>query len=58
MNITYSVPISQAKPGETAIYRSPETAKSGLVETIDNYKSLKDMIVNSAEKYAILLVLL
>ena len=52
MNITYSVPISQAKPGETAIYRSPETAKSGLVETIDNYKSLKDMIVNSAEKYA------
>jgi hypothetical protein len=48
----YSVLILEQKPGETSVCRNPETAKNGLVNTVNDYKNLKDLIIGSKEKYA------
>ena len=51
-SITYAVPVTQKLPGESAIYRYPDFRDKLFDRFEDNLHTMKDVLINSALKFA------
>lgn len=51
-SITYAVPVTQKLPGESAIYRYPDFRDKLFDRFEDNLRTMKDVLINSATKFA------
>lgn len=51
MKSMYAVPITEPQPGESSTYRSPLTAQAGLISTLNDFKTLQDLLQYSKQNY-------